>query len=214
MDFADFISILPKLTKESLPATEAHILMAPPERADLIRNIDLSAYNPREAAVMMLLYPRNEKANMALILRNSYSGVHSSQIAFPGGKVELDDASFCQTALRETHEEIGVGPDLIHVVRAFTEIFIPPSNFIVHPFLGFSNEELIFDPDPSEVAGLIEFGISDFLDDNTVVTTKMTTSYSKSIDVPAFKIGDHLVWGATAMIMSELKQVLKKVLSE
>ncbi len=212
MEFAEFLSIVPKITKETLPATDAHIIMAPPERAEIIRNIDRATYNPRQAAVLMLFYPRNEQTNLALILRNSYNGVHSSQIAFPGGKVETFDRSLCQTALRETHEEIGIAPEIINVVRAFTELFIPPSNFIVHPFLGFSNQELIFHPDPSEVAGLIEFPVSEFLNDDTVVQHQMATSYSDSILVPTFKIGDHFVWGATAMIMSELKEVLKKLL--
>ncbi|HEU0137581.1 MAG TPA: CoA pyrophosphatase, partial [Flavobacterium sp.] len=115
-------------------------------------------------------------------------------------------------ALRETHEEIGIAPNQITVVRAFTEIFIPPSNFMVFPFLGYSTEELIFNPDPSEVAGIIEFPIADFIDESTVVNNVMQTSYSESIAVPAFKVGDHIVWGATAMILSELKQVLKTVL--
>ncbi len=212
MEFAEFLSIVPKITKETLPATDAHLIMAPPERADVIRNIDKATYNPREAAVLMLFYPRNEQTNLALILRNSYKGLHSSQVAFPGGKVETFDKSLCQAALRETHEEIGIAPSIINVVRAFTELFIPPSNFIVHPFLGFSNEELIFDPDPSEVAGLIEFPVTDFLSDKTVVQNRMATAYSESVVVPTFKIGDHFVWGATAMIMSEVKEVMKKLL--
>ncbi len=213
MEFSDFLALVPKIIKESLPATDAHIIMAPPERAEIIRNIDKSDYNPREAAVLMLFYPRNDQTNLALILRNSYNGVHSSQIAFPGGKVEKFDSSLCETALRETHEEIGISADNINIVRAFTELFIPPSNFIVHPFFGFSNTELIFTPDPSEVAGLVEFPVSRFLDDDTIVQNIMATSYSKAIEVPTFKIGDHYVWGATAMIMSELKEVLKKALS-
>lgn len=212
MEFSSFLSLVPKIIKESLPATDAHIIMAPPERIEVLRNIDVSTYNPREAAVLMLFYPRNDQTNLALILRNSYNGVHSSQIAFPGGKVETYDRSLCDTALRETHEEIGVSPDKINVVRSFTELFIPPSNFIVHPFFGFSNSELIFTPDPSEVAGLVEFPVAQFLDDQTIVHNTMATSYSKSIAVPTFKIGDHYVWGATAMILSELKEVLKKVL--
>src|SRR5690606_6559861 len=104
MKFADFLIVLPKLLKEPLSSTDAHLLMAPPERADVIRNMDIATYNPRKAAVLMLIYPRNEQAHLILILRNSYKGVHSSQIAFPGGKVEPDDASYCMAALRETHE--------------------------------------------------------------------------------------------------------------
>jgi len=73
-----------------------------------------------------------------LILRTSYNGIHSSQIAFPGGKVEPEDVDLKQTAIRETHEEIDVHPNTINVVRAFTEVYIPPSNYMVYPFFGYS----------------------------------------------------------------------------
>lgn len=212
MDFQDFLRCIPKLEREILMGEAAHVLMTPPERADIMKTLDIMKVNPRKAAVMMLFYPRNEKTNIILILRNAYKGVHSSQIAFPGGKVEDFDASLMHTALRETHEEIGVSPEKITVIRPFSEVYIPPSNFMVSPFLGYSNETLIFKLDPNEVAGVIEFPIEDFLDDSIVVNQKMDTSYSQSIDVPSFKIKEHYVWGATAMMLSELKETLKKVL--
>ena len=148
---------------------------------------------------------------MALIVRNSYPGIHASQVAFPGGKVELFDKDLSETALRETHEEIGIPKDKVIVVRPFSEVYIPPSNYLVSPFLGFSNEELYFILNPEEVAGLIELPLYQFLDESNVVTINMTTSYANNIEVPAFQIGDNLVWGATAMMMSELKELIKKV---
>lgn len=212
MNFEDFLGHIPKIEKELLHAETAHAIMSPPERKDMMKMIDLEVNKPRLAAVMMLFYPRNEKTHLVLIVRNSYPGVHSSQIAFPGGKVEAYDESLIETALRETEEEIGILPNQITVVRQFSNVYIPPSNFLVAPFLGYSRKALIFRPDPAEVAGIIELPLDQFLDEQTVVLSKMATSYSVSIDVPAFKINDHLVWGATAMMMSELKEILKKVL--
>lgn len=212
MDFQDFLNCIPKLEGERLLAEAAHLKMAPPERIELMKNTDLSKVNPRKAAVMMLFYPKNNKTHLILIIRNSYPGVHSSQIAFPGGKVEPEDISLASTALRETEEEIGVSLGKINVIRAMTQVYIPPSNFMVFPFLGYSNEELVFIPNPDEVAGLIEFSLVDFLDEATIVTKTMSTSYSIDIQVPAFKIQEHYVWGATAMMLSELKETLKKVL--
>jgi 8-oxo-dGTP pyrophosphatase MutT (NUDIX family) len=212
MDFQDFLISIPKIEKEPLLADLAHQIMVPPERAELMRNLNVEEENPRKAAVMMLFYPKNEKTHLVLIIRNSYFGVHSSQIAFPGGKVEHNDESIEYTALRETEEEIGISIDKITVIKAFTEIYIPPSNFMVFPFLGYCKEELVFKPDPKEVAGILELSLADFLDENAIVNKTMSTSYSTNILVPAFKIQEHYVWGATAMMMSELKEILKKVI--
>ena len=212
MDFNSFKEKIAKIAQEELLGELSHLKMCPPERADLMKNIDLETVKPREAAIMMLFYPKNNKTHIALILRTSYNGVHSSQIAFPGGKVEKFDKNFQETALRETHEEIGIHQKEITVIRDFTPIYIPPSNFMVYPFLGYSNNELIFNPDPNEVAGIIELPLEHFLDENIVISTKMNTSYNEEIAVPAFKIQEHIVWGATAMMLSELKDILKKVL--
>lgn len=177
-----------------------------------MKTLDLITINPRKAAVMMLFYPKQNQAHLVLIVRNSYPGVHSSQIAFPGGKVEDVDNSMQETALRETFEEVGIPADKITVVREFSDVYIPPSNFMVSPFLGYSEEELQFIPDPSEVAGIIELSLKDFLDDVNEVVKRMATSYTSDIDVPSFKVGEYIVWGATAMMLSELKEVLKRVL--
>ncbi|SFA84723.1 NUDIX domain-containing protein [Flavobacterium swingsii] len=212
MDFSDFLKYVPKIAKESLPATIAHAKMIPPERIELLNNQDFSQIIPKKAAVLMLLYPKNNITHLALIVRNSYPGIHASQIAFPGGKVEDFDLSLSETALRETHEEIGVAAKKVTLIRAFTEVYIPPSNFLVSPFLGFAEEELSFTLSPDEVDEVIELPLYQFLDEKIVITVNMSTSYASNIQVPAFQINEHLVWGATAMMMSELKEILKKVL--
>lgn len=211
MDFQDFLNCIPKIESEILLGEVAHLKMMPPERKEQLYDLDFVSKNSRKAAVMMLLYPKQSITHLVLIVRNSYPGVHSSQIAFPGGKVEDIDSNFRDTALRETHEEIGVSPSTISVIRPFTEIYIPPSNFLVYPFLGFSEQELSFELQAEEVAGIIELPISEFMNDSIVIKKTMTTSYANSIDVPCFKVNEHYIWGATAMMMSELKETLKKV---
>lgn len=212
MDFHSFLKYVPKIAKETLPATLAHAKMAPVERLEQLKNISYENLTAKKAAVMMLFYPKASQTHLVLIVRNSYPGVHSSQIAFPGGKVESYDLTMADTALRETEEEIGVDKSSIEIIKEFTEIYIPPSNFLVSPFLGICTSEPSFVLQEDEVAGIIELPLSFFLDDKNVVMRKLSTSYAESIDVPAFLVKEHVVWGATAMMMSELKETLKKVL--
>ena len=213
MLFNDFVKYIPKIEKETLLSTDAHAKMAPLERISFLKEENYLDKNPRRAAVLMLFYPKNKITHLALIVRNSYPGVHSSQIGFPGGKVEEEDANLEETALRETHEEIGIHPNKIQIIKPFSEIYIPPSNFLVAPFMGISKEELSFVPDLDEVKRVLEFSIADFLDENTITKVTMSTSYATDIEVPAFMVDKYVVWGATAMMMSELKETIKAVLN-
>jgi 8-oxo-dGTP pyrophosphatase MutT (NUDIX family) len=213
MDFQEFLEYVPNLMTAELPAEVSHIKMAPLERIESLKNFDIGIKKPKIAAVMMLFYPKNGITHLVLIVRNSYKGVHSAQIAFPGGKYELQDEIFENTALRETHEEVGIHPNSMEIIKTFTPMYIPPSDFMVHPFLGICKEEIIFVPDPKEVANIIELPLTVFLSDAIITDTNLTTSYANDINVPAFKIEEHIVWGATAMMLSELKDVLKNVLN-
>jgi len=212
MLFTEFIKYIPKILTQPLPGVSAHIKMAPMERIATLSPEYYSKNNPRQSAVMMLFYPKEEQATLVLIKRNTYPGIHSAQISFPGGKAEEYDKELQDTALRETWEEIGILQSDVNVVKPFTEIYIPPSNFLVAPFLGVSLNEPVFNPNPDEVQELIELSLDVFLDDATVVNTTMQTSYSKTTSLPAFKVGEHLIWGATAMILNELKETIKMAL--
>jgi 8-oxo-dGTP pyrophosphatase MutT (NUDIX family) len=212
MLFIDFIKYIPKIQKEKLLSSDAHVKMAPLERISFLKEMNYLEKKPKKAAVLMLFYPKKGITHLALIVRNTYPGVHSSQIGFPGGKVELEDLNLEQTALRETHEEVGIHPEKIQVIKPFSEIYIPPSNFLVYPYMGISHEELQFIPDLDEVKRVLELPLSLFIDDNTITQAKMTTSYATDIEVPAFMVEKYIVWGATAMMMSELKENIKSAL--
>lgn len=212
MNFNLFFTAIHNVIDIDLPSVLSHVKMAPLERKKMIENGFDNLDKAKKAAVMMLFYPKNRETHLLLIVRNSYPGVHSSQIAFPGGKVEDIDIDLRATALRETYEEIGVHPDKINVIKDFSPVYIPPSNFLVHPFLGISSSELEFNLQLEEVAGIIEMPLSILLDDSIIEYKVLETSYAKSIEVPVFQIENHSVWGATAMMMSELKDVLKAIL--
>lgn len=183
-----------------------------------MRIAELKAMNKRpasyrKAGVMALFYPGNDGvARMLFILRNTDSGVHSAQVAFPGGQYEETDADLGQTALRETEEEVGVPSTGIELIRSLSQIYIPPSRFEVSPFIGMVPYTPDFRKQDSEVAALIEVPLGSVLSDSSLVTRSLTTSYAKEITVPAFLLEGHVVWGATAMMLNEVKTLLKKIL--
>ena len=162
---------------------------------------------------MVLFYPsENLETYLILILRKTYKGVHSAQVGFPGGKLEAEDKNIQDAALRETEEEVGISREAISVLKQLTEIFIPPSNFFVQPFLGITTEAPKFVPQEEEVEALIEVSLENFMDDSNITSQNLSTSYATNIDVPAFKLNGHIVWGATAMMLNEVRELLKKVL--
>jgi|TARA_R110000868_G_scaffold89285_1_gene248596 8-oxo-dGTP pyrophosphatase MutT (NUDIX family) len=213
MNFEDFTNRISKIKNLPLPGVDSHYKMAPELRIEELKRISEQTKNPRNAAVMSVFYPNKvETTNLLLILRKTYQGVHSNQIGFPGGKVEKEDSDLMQTALRETHEEVGIHPDRIEVIKSLTQIYIPPSNFNVQPFIGLYKNPSPFIIQEDEVEAIVEVSLSDFMDDSLVYHQKLTTSYATNIDVPAFKLNGYTVWGATAMMLSEVKELLKQVL--
>lgn len=167
---------------------------------------------PRKAGVMALFYPRDHQTYFLLIHRKTYEGVHSNQIGFPGGKEERQDKDLLDTALRETFEEVGVRPHEISVIRSLSKIYIPPSNFEVQPYIGLYQNELPFVVQETEVEALVEISLSDLLDDKNLITQRLSTSYADNIEVPAFRLNNHIVWGATAMMLNEIRDIFKQVL--
>ncbi len=208
MEFGRFLSILSDLEAHPLPGIDAHRKMIPEIRT--IPSLqEIKRSQPSQAGVLALFYPdREEETRFLLTLRASYPGKHSSQVSFPGGKQEEGDHDLAHTALRETCEETGVQPDSIVIKKSMTKTYIPPSNFLVSPFLGFSSSMPQFRPN-HEVSEIIEAKLSDLLDENTLGIKNLSTSYMQNIDVPCFHFEGHVVWGATAMMLSEIKELIK-----
>ena len=209
MTFETFKDLIPKIEKMSVPGESSHFIMAPEIRLKELNRLKIEEKKPRNAAVMMLFYPKKTISHFALILRPEYEGVHSGQVALPGGKVETFDLNYKETALRETQEEVGVPTDTVTVLKSLTKVYIPPSNFWVHPFLGVAEQRPNFILQEEEVAKVIEVPLFELLNESNVITKKMTTSYAKNIEVPSFELNGYVVWGATAMMLSELKMLLK-----
>lgn len=213
MDFHEFEKRIVKVTKMELPGELVQAKMAPIERLQELRREAQNIDSARKAGVMSLFYPAaNQETRLILILRKTYKGVHSAQVGFPGGKLEKEDKDIQDAALRETEEEVGVARETINVLKKLTEIYIPPSNFFVQPFLGITRHSPKFVAQENEVEALIEVTLQDFMNDENIITETLSTSYATNLEVPAFKLNGYIVWGATAMMLNEVREMLKLTL--
>ncbi|WP_342663236.1 CoA pyrophosphatase [Salinimicrobium terrae] len=178
-----------------------------------LENLDINSQKPKQAAVLSVFYPgKSGETRFVLILRKTYRGVHSNQVGFPGGRVELDDRDLAHTALRETEEEVGIPQHEVEIMREMTRLYIPPSNFWVHPFMGVMKKTPRLIPQEEEVESVLEITLEEFMSESCLVKETLSTSYAKEIEVPAFLLNGHVVWGATAMMLSEMKEILKQLL--
>lgn len=194
--------------KTHLPGDKAHRKMMSYDRAtaaEVFRQ-DTTA---RQGAVLILLYPKGNDWHTVLIERPVYEGTHSGQIAFPGGKLEDDDPNLVFTALRESEEELGIIPDRVEVLGELTQVFIPPSRFLVQPVVGLYPEQPLFIPDAREVAEVLETPLDWLLDAGRIAEKDIfIPHYNISIRAPYYNVHGKTVWGATAMMISELVDIL------
>ena len=209
MKLNNFNKLIPKIKNSSLPGVDSQFKLAPSQRKKLGKEIDTVTLKPKIAAVMSLIFPdQNDEMQMVFMLRKTYKGVHSNQIGFPGGKVEKEDNNLEATALRETYEEIGVEPKEITVLKELTDVYIPPSNFLVKPFLGIVESRPNYVLEQKEVERLIEIPLKSILSNEFVGSNLIKNSYTKETEVPTFKFDDNVIWGATAMMLSEIKDLI------
>ena len=196
---------------EELPGSEAQYQLAPLIRKEQVRQAFEKKLVPKESAVLILLYPKNEKWHLVFTQRHSYKGVHSGQVSFPGGKYEKYDPSIESTALRETQEEIGINAEDVKIFGKLTNLYVPPSNFNIHPFVGYVDYLPEFVPQVSEVKEIIECSVENLLAKDIIKQKEITMANGLKIDTPYFNINGKVVWGATAMILNEFVAVMKKI---
>jgi len=208
VNYNDFKEKIKQFKVKELAGLDAHFKMAPKLRLRYNMN-DVKKKNPKKAAVLAIFYPNKDNETTFLLTKRArYKGTHSAQISFPGGKIDEQDINLKETALREAFEEVSIHPNRVEVFKEMTPVYIPPSNFLATPFLGFSNYKPQFHAN-YEVEELIEVSLDDLLNDTFLSTIVMNTSYMKDIEVPCFKFNNHVVWGATAMMLSEIKDLIR-----
>lgn len=194
----------------ALPGENSQLKMAPAARLIEEKRLSKQTNTARKAGVMVLFYG-DDNLYVALIRRTHDGSVHSGQISFPGGELESVDEDLLATAKRELYEEIGVKEETYEVVKELTDIYIPPSNFYVQPYLAICHTPPVFYKQDLEVAEVLQVSIEQVLDDANLINTELKSAYDTMIKVPAFNFDGHIVWGATAMILYEVRDLIKHV---
>lgn len=205
---SEFIAQLKQEIAKGLPGWEAQKRMAPLGRQQ-------SRYYPnvknesRESSVLIWLFQNEGEIFTRLILRAEF-GVHSGQVAFPGGQFEQNDGSLWNTALREAHEEVGLQPDKIEEVGALTPLYIPPSNFWVYPFIGTSAKAEPGEISKAEVQRYFDVNIMRLLQPDLKGEKLVKSGVGVDITAPVYNLQGYTIWGATAMILSELEELIRR----
>ncbi len=209
MNTDSFLELLKYKLENELPGEESHVKMAPLSRP--LTSLALQGTTEiRDSGVAIILYEDSPNViHCVLIQRQTYEGSHSGQVSFPGGKKESGDITTEYTARRECFEEIGIALKETDLLGRLTNVYIPVSGFLVDPYVYYYQEALEFKLDPREVAEVLSFPLLLLKDESIVNYIDMEVAYNIHLkDVPYFTINDKVVWGATAIILSELKDIL------
>jgi len=208
MEFRLFIEKLTaEMDKAALPGEFAQFEMAPDGRP----HQPLKLCEAKNGGVLILLYPVNGEPYFVLPRRTDYPGVHGGQVSFPGARMELQDKDLGETACRETEEEIGVNAQAIRLIGGISQLYIPPSQFMVYPFVGYLDERPHFRVDPYEVDSVMEVALKVLFRDDIRQKGPIRLSHGSIHNCPYFSIQGHTVWGATAMILNEFIHVVKTI---
>lgn len=200
--------ILAEKLKTELPGIESHMKMVPEARRKEIERFK-GGQDARKAAVL-ICFGVHEDGDVFIVFirRNEYDGVHSGQISFPGGRYEDEDLDMVQTALREAEEETNIRRSDVEVLGEISPVYIPPSNFYVKPVVAWAKNSLDLIPDPSEVREILEIPLNELLDPSNRQNKHIEHREFNVIDVPCFYVQGEIIWGATAMMLMELLDIL------
>ncbi|MBL7955909.1 MAG: CoA pyrophosphatase [Flavobacteriales bacterium] len=204
----DVVARLQRRLSGPLPGHDAFLELSGYKRPDLERARQLDP-PPRESAVLALIYPKDSVLHLLLMVRPTYDGVHSGQVSFPGGKREPNDVDLAQTALREFGEETGADPRQVNVLGELSNVYIPPSRMLVTPYVGFAERIGPWQPDTKEVARLLEVPMEHVMRNDILKRREQFIQImGRSVEIPYFDLAGEVVWGATAMMIAELRELL------
>ena len=207
MNFDDYISKLLVELKNTLPGFESQKLMVPKSRVP--KGMTFEKDSIKKSGVLILLHPDKDDIYVSFIKRVTDGSKHSGQIAFPGGKAEEGDKNITETAVREAEEEIGVKSKDIKILGSLTPLFIPVSNYDVQPVVGSIHYKPEFIKSPDEVDEIHSVSIKELKEAYTICKTFEVRN--ETITAPFYMMNSIEIWGATAMMLSEFIELIKRL---
>ncbi|HEY0651683.1 MAG TPA: CoA pyrophosphatase [Chryseosolibacter sp.] len=207
---SDLNKVLYERLQHPLPGGDAHELFRAQPVGDVKPLFD-HKLPPKPGGVIILLYEEDGKIRFPLTKRAEYTGAHSGQVSLPGGKSEPGE-DVITTALRECEEEIGIDRGAINVLGRLSDFFVMPSNFMVTPVVASVNGRALFKPDPHEVVRIIRADLDDIVKDEAMKQKEILAAGRFRMNAPHFEIEGEVVWGATAMMVNELRMILREIL--
>ena len=163
--------------------------------------------NANKAAVLVHVFQGSEELEILFIKRSAYKGVHGGQVSFPGGKKEDVDIDFEHTAIREAKEEVGLEISTFEILKNMEPLYIPPSNFLVYPFVSFSERKNELILEEREVDYTFSVPLTKIISGELMDFIKVSTKIGR-MKVPAYLWNDEVIWGATAIITARLAALL------
>jgi 8-oxo-dGTP pyrophosphatase MutT (NUDIX family) len=205
--YSSLKTYLKEALRGELPGIDAHNKMLPPGRR--LKTIDSELSSVKQSSVLLLLFPEGDRLYICLMKRPSTMKDHPGQVSFPGGKIEKYDVSAEITALREAQEEVGIDPSSIEVLGKLSDLFVEVSKFSIQPFLAWSDQKPAFSVNSGEVEELILLPLDNYLNEDIISETELQT-VTGMLSVKFYPYNGQIIWGATAMILTELIDILKK----
>jgi len=212
----ELIQFLKQRLPEELPHSDIHKEGLDPKVLNLLIEEEKNAQAqfkekpPRICAVMMAIYPHENKLYLPMMLRPQKSRAHPGQISFPGGKREDQDQDLIETAIREMEEEVGVLVPRTNVLGDLTPIYIPPSNSLVTPIIGFLEEKPSYIPAPDEVERVLDVSMEDLANPTNKRAKKVILTNGEYFEMPAFAVNEVFIWGGTARMIMELNKLMEE----
>lgn len=209
MRFQRFLDIIPEVQRVENPGEVAHFKVMARQNSERLKALEEDP-NPRLSAVAAIISPDDKgDAQFFLIERQSYNGTHSGQISFPGGKFDETDTDLIFTAKRESNEEIGIHEQQLKFIKELTKVYIPPSRFLMHPYMFASEFIPQFTINQREVKALVTLPLEMLLDDKVFEVGAIPLGNGVNIKTGYFKVQGYKVWGATALVLNEIKELIK-----